>query len=65
MLKTAKVQLELLSDVDVLLFCEKAIGGILMELVKKCFMRAKNSCLPDNDEIKPSTYGLFLDVVNL
>ena len=65
MLKATKVELEFLSDVDMLLFCEKAIRGGLNGNGEKRFMKAHNPYLPDFDKTKPTTYGLFLDVVNL
>ena len=65
MLKTTKVKLDLLSDIDMLLFCERAIRGGLNGIGEKRYMKANNKYLHDFDEGKPSTYGLFLDVVNL
>ncbi|XP_075252035.1 uncharacterized protein LOC142344333 [Convolutriloba macropyga] len=65
MLKTTKVKLDLLSDIDMLLFCERAIRGGLNGIGEKRYMKANNKYLNDFDEGKPSTYGLFLDVVNL
>ena len=47
-----------------LLFCEKAIRGGLNGIGEKLFMKANNPYLPDFDINKPTTYGLFLDVVN-
>ena len=65
MLKTTKVKLDLLSDIEMLLFCERAIRGGLNGIGEKRYMKANNKYLLDFDEEKPSTYGLFLDVVNL
>ena len=65
MLKTTGISLELLSDIDMLLFCEKAIRGGLNVIGEKRFMKANNKYVPDYDRTRPSTYGLFLDVVNL
>ncbi|XP_075256665.1 uncharacterized protein LOC142349135 [Convolutriloba macropyga] len=65
MLKTTKVKFYLLSDIDMLLFCEKAIRGGLNGIGEKRYMKANNKYLHDFDEGKPSTYGLFMDVVNL
>ena len=65
MLKTTKVKLDLLSDIEMLLFCERAIRGGLNGIGEKRYMKANNKYLHDFDEEKPSTYGLFLDVVNL
>ena len=65
MLKTTKVKLDLLSDIDMLLFCERPIRGGLNGIGEKRYMKANNKYLHDFDEGKPSTYELFLDVVNL
>ena len=65
MLKTTGISLELLSDIDMLLFCEKAIRGVLNGIGEKRFMKANIEYVPDYDRARPSTYGLFLDVVNL
>ena len=65
MLKTTQVKLDLLSDIDMLLFCERAIRGGLNGIGEKQYMKANNKNLHDFDEGKSITYGLFLDVVNL
>ena len=65
MLKTTEVKLDLLSDIDMLLFCERAIRGGLNGIGEKRYMKANNKYLDYFDEEKPSTFGLFLDVVNL
>ena len=65
MLKTTKVKLDLLSDIDMLLFCERAIRGGLNGIGEKWYMKANNKYLHDFDAGKPITYGLFLEVVNL
>ena len=65
MLKTTEVKLDLLSDIDMLLFCERAIRGRLNGIGEKRYMKANKKYLDDLDDKKPSTYGLFLDVVNL
>ena len=65
MLKTSKVKLDLLSGIDMLLFCERAIRGGLNGIGEKRYMKANNKYLHDFDEGKPNTYGRFLDVVNL
>ena len=48
-----------------LLFCERAIRRGLNGIDENRYMKAKNKYLDDFDEEKPSTYGLFLDLVNL
>ena len=65
MLKTTGVELELLTDIDMLLICEKPIRGGLNGIGEKRLMKANNHHLPDYNKNQPSTYGLFLDVVNL
>ena len=65
MLKTTKMKVDLLSDRDLLLFCERAIRGRLDGIGEKRYMKANNKNLDDFDEEKPSRYGLFLNVVNL
>ena len=65
MLKTTKVKLDLLSDIEMLMFCERAIPGGLNGIGEKRYMKANNKYLHVFDDEKPSTYGLFLDVVYL
>ena len=65
MFKTTGVNLELVSDIDMLLFCEKAIRGGLNGIGEKRFMKANNKYVSDSDQTKPPVFGLFLDVVNL
>ena len=55
-LKTTEVKLDLLSDIDMLLFCERAIRG-LIGLGEKRYLKANNKSLDDFEEEKPSTYG--------
>ena len=59
MLKTTELKLDLLSDIDMLLFCERAIRRGLNGIDEKRYMKAKNQYLDDFDEEKPSTNGLF------
>ena len=59
------MKLYLLSDIDMLLFCGWAIRGRLDGIGEKRYMEANNKYLDDFDEEKLSTYGVFLDVVNL
>ena len=65
MLKTTKIELDLLSDIDILLFCEEAIRGGLNGIGEKRYLKANNAYLPDFEPDKPSNFGLFLEVVNL
>ena len=64
LLKTTKAELDLLTDIDMLLFCEKAIRRGLNGIAEKRYMKANNPYLADYDSTKPSTSGLFRDVVN-
>ena len=65
MLKTTKAEIDLLTDIDMLLFCEKAIRGALNGIGEKRHMKASNPYLNDHDSSKTCSYGLLLDVVNL
>ena len=65
MLKTTEVKQDLLSDIDMLLFCERTIRGGLNGNSEKRYIKANKKYLNAFDEEKPSTYGLFLDAVNL
>lgn len=65
MLKMIGVEIELFSDIDQLLFCEKAIRGGLNGVGEKRYMKANNKYLPEYDSTLQSTFGLFLDKVNL
>ena len=58
MLKTTELKLDLLSDIDMLLFCERAIRGGLKGIGEKRNMKANNKYSDDFDEEKPSTYRL-------
>ena len=46
MLETTDVELGLLSDIDMLLFCEKAIRGVLNGVWALIYFRANNKYLP-------------------
>ena len=65
MLKTTAAKLDLLSDIDMLLFCKRAIRGGLNGIGEKRYMKANKKYLNDFNEEKSSTNGLFLDDVNL
>ena len=65
MLKTTKIELDLLSDIDILLFYEEAIRGGLNGIEEKIYLKTNDAYFPYFETDKPSTFGLFLDVVNL
>ena len=65
MLMTTDVELGLLSDVDMLLFCEKAIRGGLNGVGALPHFRANNKALSDYNKDEKSVYGAFLDVTSL
>ena len=59
-LKTTEVKLDLLSDVDMLLFCERAIRGGLNGIGEKRYMKANNKYLDDFDEGKRTDFFWML-----
>ena len=65
MLITTDVELGLLSDVDMLLFCEKAIRGGLKGVGALRHFRANNKDLNGYNKDQKSVYGAFLDVTSL
>ena len=65
MLKTTKTEIVLLTNIDMIPFCEKAIGGGLNGIGEKRYIKINNPYLIDYDSSKTCSYGLFLDVVNL
>ena len=64
MLKITKIQIELFTDIDMVLMTEKGIRGGLTQVIRKHGI-ANNKYLPDYDSSKKSTYLQYLDANNL
>ena len=63
-LKISKIQLELLTDENMLMIFEKAKRGGLSQCSKR-YIKANNKYLPNYDPTKLSTYLLYIDATNL
>ena len=64
MLKITKVQIELFTDIDMVLMTEKGIRGGLTQVIRKHGI-ANNKYLPNYDSNKKSAYLQYLDANNL
>lgn len=64
MLKYTEVQIELLYDYDMLLFCEAGVRGRITQSIKR-YVKANNHTTPDYDINKPDTLITYLDATNL
>lgn len=64
LLQKTKVELELLTDIDMHLMIEKGMRGGVTVATKR-FAKANNKYLKDYDPTKPSTYIMYYDANNL
>lgn len=64
LLKYTHVKLELLNDINMILFFEKAIRGGLSQVSHR-YSKANNPYLDNYDSTKPTSYILYFDFVNL
>ena len=60
----AKVNLDLLTDIDMLLMVEKAIKGGICHTIYR-YAKANNKCMKDYDKNKELPYFQYWDVNNL
>ena len=62
--KKTGVQLELLTDIDILLVVEKGIRGVMCFIIRH-YTKANNKCIKDYDKNKESSYLKYCDVNDL
>ena len=64
-LNATKVELGLLSDIDMLLFCKRAIRGGINGIGALRHFKANNKYMEDLDKSQPNVFGAFIDVTSL
>ena len=65
MLKCTKVELELITDIDMYLMVEKGLRGGMCMVSENRFYRANNPEVPGYDPSKPTTWLTYQDINNL
>ena len=60
MLITTKVELGVLTDIDMILFCERAIRGGINGTGALRHFKANNQYMQDFDPSQPSVFGAFI-----
>ena len=64
MLKMTSVKLEIIVDIDMYLFIEKGLRGVIPYIAKR-YAKANNKYMKNYDPTKPSIYISYLDINNL